>query len=457
MNKRFWGWLTSVPSLVSDSEVTNEEQLLLENKVNSVQGKVFINDGTPGGTTKAYQNITTYPDGSMSILQKNLTTGEISLQKINPLGQRIFETSFTPHEANTLIGANSSSKMLVGNGAVSQSVISRVSYQTGNNSLVLYDKTPVPVATNRTLVPPLTTNRALATVPLLTNGIDKVGQVQSTLIPKANVNNMDLLKAFKRVENKKNYYYSKLTTTMEIEGVKFRFPSIEYALNERATEELQKNPLTMPTEMQEHIFGEIKHLRNGTIRATGGHAVSDQVKISDITNIQYNNVFQAKVEIYDPVTNQYILKSNNNGLSTFFPPYWTKDRILIEAESAFRNKVPHSNNLQFQNGYDEGKTRFGVDFFKFSKKVLEENLPRDPSGEDTAVDIEGDKVIMYDIYFDGDEPDELLEMKKEDLIYILDRWIKFLEKPITDENYEEIFEMEDPVVKVLKDGKYVII
>ncbi|EUB42112.1 DUF5376 family protein [Fusobacterium sp. CM1] len=100
---------------------------------------------------------------------------------------------------------------------------------------------------------------------------------------------------------------------------------------------------------------------------------------------------------------------------------------------------------------------FGVDFFKFSKKVLEENLPRDPSGEDIAVDIEGDKVIMYDIYFDGDEPDELLEMKKEDLIYIIDRWIKFLEKPITDENYEEIFEIEDPVVKVLKDGKYVII
>ena len=96
-------------------------------------------------------------------------------------------------------------------------------------------------------------------------------------------------------------------------------------------------------------------------------------------------------------------------------------------------------------------------FLKFAKKVLEENLPRDPSGEDTAVDVEGDKVIMYDIYFDGDEPDELLEMKKEDLIYILDRWIKFLEKPITDENYEEIFEMEDPVVKVLKDGKYVII
>ena len=69
----------------------------------------------------------------MSISQKNLTTGEISLQKINPLGQRIFETSFTPYEANTLIGANSSSKMLVGNGAVSQ-VASKVG-QVQNNRL----------------------------------------------------------------------------------------------------------------------------------------------------------------------------------------------------------------------------------------------------------------------------------------------------------------------------------
>ena len=177
MDKRFWVWLTSAPSLVSANKITNEEQLLLENKVNSVQGKVLINDGTPGGTTIAYQKRITYPDGSMSISQKNLTTGEVSFQGINSSGQRVFETSLTPHEANTLIGANSSSKMLVGNGAVSQSVISRVSYQTGNNSLVLYDKTPVPVATNGTLVPPLTTNRALATAPLLTNEANKVSQV----------------------------------------------------------------------------------------------------------------------------------------------------------------------------------------------------------------------------------------------------------------------------------------
>ena len=98
---------------------------------------------------------------------------------------------------------------------------------------------------------------------------------------------------------------------------------------------------------------------------------------------------------------------------------------------------------------------------KFAKKALEENLKKDISGEAVAaeVDIEENKIIMYDIdtYFAGDDPNEILEIRKEDLIYILDRWIKFLEKPITDENYEEIFEIEDPVVKVLKDGKYVII
>jgi len=64
------------------------------------QGKVFINDGTPGGTTIAYQKRITYPDGSMSISQKNLTTGEISSQGINPLGQRVFETSLIPYYMN---------------------------------------------------------------------------------------------------------------------------------------------------------------------------------------------------------------------------------------------------------------------------------------------------------------------------------------------------------------------
>ena len=66
---------------------------------------------------------------------------------------------------------------------------------------MLYDKSkflPVPVATNGTLAPSLTTSRALVTVPLLTDGVNKVSQVQSTLIPKANVNNVEKLYTLKK-------------------------------------------------------------------------------------------------------------------------------------------------------------------------------------------------------------------------------------------------------------------
>ena len=90
------------------------------------------------------------------MLQNNLTMRELSLQGINSSGQRIFEKSLIP----------------------------TATYNAGNNSLVLYDKSkflPVSVATNGTLAPSLTTSRALVTVPLLTDGANKVSQVASKL------------------------------------------------------------------------------------------------------------------------------------------------------------------------------------------------------------------------------------------------------------------------------------
>ena len=125
----------------------------------------------------------------------------------------------------------------------------------------------------------------------------------------------------------------------------------------------------MPTEMQEHIFGEIKHLRNGTIKATGGHAVSDQVKISNITNIQYNNVFQAKVEIYDPVTNQYILKSkkgkviysnNETGVSIVYDKNGNYFRIEDTTKPRGRNYLDingNDMNNEIVNGKQRGRNR----------------------------------------------------------------------------------------------------
>ena len=96
------------PSLVSANEVTNGEQLLLENKVNSIQSKVFLNDGTLGGTTVANQIRFTDSSGNMFILQNNLTTGERSLQAINSLGQRTYENSLIPYQVNALTGTSTS-------------------------------------------------------------------------------------------------------------------------------------------------------------------------------------------------------------------------------------------------------------------------------------------------------------------------------------------------------------
>ena len=92
------------------------------NNYKEFPNKVFINDGTPGGTTIAHQIRATDSSGNMIKLQNNLTTGELSLQGINSSGQRIFEKSLTPYKVNSLIGTSSSSQMLVGNGVVSKVV-----------------------------------------------------------------------------------------------------------------------------------------------------------------------------------------------------------------------------------------------------------------------------------------------------------------------------------------------
>ena len=110
---------------MSANKITND----LENKVNPIQNKVFINDGTPGGTTVANQIRATDSSGNMLMLQNNLTTGELSLQGINSSGQLIFEESLTPYPASALIGTSSSSQMLVGDGAVNQ-VASKLPYKS---------------------------------------------------------------------------------------------------------------------------------------------------------------------------------------------------------------------------------------------------------------------------------------------------------------------------------------
>ena len=136
-------------SLVSANKITNN----LENKVNPIQNKVFINDGTPGGTTIAHQTILTDSSGNMIKLQDNLTTGELSLQGINSSGQRIFEKSLTPYPANALIGTSSSSQMLVGNGVVSKIGQVQNNRLALENTLIWNKITPVYPDISPTFIP----------------------------------------------------------------------------------------------------------------------------------------------------------------------------------------------------------------------------------------------------------------------------------------------------------------
>ena len=76
-------------------------------------------------------------------LQDNLTTGELSFQRINTSGQRIFEKSLIPYPANTLIGASSSSQMLVGNGVVSKVGQVQNNFFPYNSKITLPIKYPI--------------------------------------------------------------------------------------------------------------------------------------------------------------------------------------------------------------------------------------------------------------------------------------------------------------------------
>ena len=77
------------------------------------------------------------------MLQNNLTMGELSLQGINSSGQRIFEKSLIPYPANTLIGASSSSQMLVGNGVVSKVGQVQNNFFPYNSKIALPIKYPI--------------------------------------------------------------------------------------------------------------------------------------------------------------------------------------------------------------------------------------------------------------------------------------------------------------------------
>jgi filamentous hemagglutinin len=116
----------------------------------------------------------------------------------------------------------------------------------------------------------------------------------------------------------------------------------QHAANEAASKVVGN--VTAPIDFDGHIFsGEVK--ANGSVVGAHSTATGD-VRVIPGTESLPNpqGVYSAKIEVKDPINpGGYLLKTNNNGESTMFPKDWSTDRIKVEVDEAFKNKVVQGN------------------------------------------------------------------------------------------------------------------
>ncbi|MEG0292629.1 MAG: EndoU domain-containing protein, partial [Anaerovoracaceae bacterium] len=114
--------------------------------------------------------------------------------------------------------------------------------------------------------------------------------------------------------------------------------------------------VTAPIDFNGHVLkAEIKS--NGTV--VGGHSIANgNVRVDSIVRApDKSGVYEARVSVADPNNaGRYISKSNNNGVSTMFPNSWSGDRVKVEVDTAYKNRisVPNKPNMW------EGTTPSGV-------------------------------------------------------------------------------------------------
>ena len=66
----------------------------------------------------------------------------------------------------------------------------------------------------------------------------------------------------------------------------------------------------------------------------------------------------------------------------------------------------------------------------------------DVSSNSWGVDVVGDEVYIFFLY-DSDNKQYQIKLPKIEFIFIIRRWIDFLNKPIENPNYQEIIDSED--------------
>ena len=79
-------------------------------------------------------------------------------------------------------------------------------------------------------------------------------------------------------------------------------------------------------------------------KVTGGHSLlNGDVRIVEVVSPpDVNGVYKAFVEIKQP-DGKWVRKKNRGEANTMFPADWSREKIIDEIDSAWKNKEPHRN------------------------------------------------------------------------------------------------------------------
>ncbi len=105
-----------------------------------------------------------------------------------------------------------------------------------------------------------------------------------------------------------------------------------------------------------HTIGADYNPKTG--RVTGGHTVvNGDVRVTEIVSgPDANGVYTARVEMRAP-DGTWIEKTSNGGVNTMFPKDWDAQRVQVEIDHAWNNRIPHPDGTQ---GKWEGTSISGV-------------------------------------------------------------------------------------------------
>ena len=92
----------------------------------------------------------------------------------------------------------------------------------------------------------------------------------------------------------------------------------------------------------DHVFN-LEINRRGKV--VGGHTAFGNVTVEKVIQTYPTGVYKAEIFMQDPNNPSNLLKKfNNDGISTMFPRDWTPNRVKVEVDFSYKNKVYFYDN-----------------------------------------------------------------------------------------------------------------